>query len=543
MSRKGWDGKIQKDEFVQLQEASAQVMGMDALLFNGSNIQEFIDYLKSSLMEKYPNMFFKIVKAPLSNDDELTIYGSLDPKESWSNKIFENSNYFILNVDNKGYMWKTLTSLYRKGMKYHIDGRVKVNFPKQKAKNREDMLRRLTVFIDNADASVNESKVRKESAMNMNLYHASREIEHFMRKYSDPSPENFIELAKSLASRLGFKNADQRKIDELAFHLNNEWDYFTRVKAVDIGDLERIISYLMDRNVKENSDQSTAKARSEWADLKLAEELFPETATLDRYLHVANILHATGLYKEEAEALSRARTKLNLKDPEYSKKLDYIKNMEKWNIKAMKDRGIGERQIKESILIKGDGHNVSIANRFWNEWNNIKDQKDQDAWEKKVGLTRFGSYLTDTLNDIIERFQDDLDLSSANKITVNDFIREIDRAINKYNKPEYRDQIVKAEQSKKKVVDESQRMATNIDEIKQWFADRGYEISDTVRGKDKNGVYYVIFTRDEIRDEDMPDLRMWENYSVSMGDKNMRNTRGIAHVFYIPSEPVDGVAN
>ena len=73
----------------------------------------------------------------------------------------------------------------------------------------------------------------------------------------------------------------------------------------------------------------------------------PDFVTLDRILHTANILHAVGLYEDESKLLKQARKRLDLKDPEYSEKLGYIKNAEKWNEKALRQRE--QWQIEECL--------------------------------------------------------------------------------------------------------------------------------------------------------------------------------------------------
>jgi hypothetical protein len=104
------------------------------------------------------------------------------------------------------------------------------------------------------------------------------------------------------------------------------------------------------------------------------------------------------------------------------------------------NENISESDIR---IISGNGYNVKIVNKYWNMWNKIRNRRDQDDWEKKVGLLRFGSHLTETLSDIIKNNQEYIELSTGNKIVRDNFIKEIDKAVEKYNTKEYRNQIVK----------------------------------------------------------------------------------------------------
>lgn len=155
MDKKGWDGKIEKDT---LAESSAQVMGLKKEdvatgLFDKNSAQDFTAYLKNELINRYPDMYVKFTRAPLG-DNSVVLYASLEPKETWSNGIFENSDYFIMEIYTDGTMEKTLTSFYQKGKRFGKDSRVKVSFPRQKAVNREDIVKRLFKFIDNAKKAI-----------------------------------------------------------------------------------------------------------------------------------------------------------------------------------------------------------------------------------------------------------------------------------------------------------------------------------------------------------------------------------------------------
>lgn len=62
--------------------------------------------------------------------------GSLDPQETWSNNIFENSRYFHMRFERNGRM-----EMFSKGYT------IKTKFRKAKAKSLDDMIKRTNDWI------------------------------------------------------------------------------------------------------------------------------------------------------------------------------------------------------------------------------------------------------------------------------------------------------------------------------------------------------------------------------------------------------------
>jgi len=84
----------------------------------------------------------------------------------------------------------------------------------------------------------------------------------------------------------------------------------------------------------------------------------------------------------------------------------------------------------EVVLNEGNG---VVINNLFNQWNSIKNEKDFDMWAENVRETKFGTYGTIGLLELMDRF-DFKDSQKVNSIQKNNFIQEIKSALNNYAK-------------------------------------------------------------------------------------------------------------
>lgn len=82
----------------------------------------------------------------------------------------------------------------------------------------------------------------------------------------------------------------------------------------------------------------------------------------------------------------------------------------------------------EVVLNEGSGN---LINRLYTEWNNIKTEKQWNAWAEKVRNAKSGTYGTIGLPEMLERF-DFKNSTKANEIQKSGFISEVNTALNSY---------------------------------------------------------------------------------------------------------------
>ncbi len=107
-------------------------------------------------------------------------------------------------------------------------------------------------------------------------------------------------------------------------------------------------------------------------------------------------------------------------------------------------KGMNEEQTadfidsKSTSMAKGGGVKVEVVNnngsgiiinKLYNQWSNIKNQKQQDAWEDSVRNTKFGTYGTITIEDILKKFE--FNNAPINSVMKEGFKSEIKMALNK----------------------------------------------------------------------------------------------------------------
>ncbi len=120
MSKKVWNGKIEKDEFVQLQESSAQVMGLRKEAKSLDDVKDVGDackilgfspeQCKIAKNEKLSDedMFNQLVKAGVSRENakKLMLWYGVEPDEKWLKVKKESSN----DVQEARKWWNSLST-------------------------------------------------------------------------------------------------------------------------------------------------------------------------------------------------------------------------------------------------------------------------------------------------------------------------------------------------------------------------------------------------------------------------------------------------
>jgi hypothetical protein len=77
--------------------------------------------------------------------------------------------------------------------------------------------------------------------------------------------------------------------------------------------------------------------------------------------------------------------------------------------------------LQKVVLDEGDG---IVINDLFNEWNNIKNQKESDKWKEKIKTTKFGTYGTVGLMETIKKFN-----PKINDTIKRNFYTEIESAL------------------------------------------------------------------------------------------------------------------
>ena len=78
------------------------------------------------------------------------------------------------------------------------------------------------------------------------------------------------------------------------------------------------------------------------------------------------------------------------------------------------------------VLNEGNG---KIINKLYNEWNNVKTEKEYKEWVDKVRSTKFGTYGTLTYDEVLKNF--DFDNAPINSYHLKTFKAELKNALNK----------------------------------------------------------------------------------------------------------------
>jgi len=95
-----------------------------------------------------------------------------------------------------------------------------------------------------------------------------------------------------------------------------------------------------------------------------------------------------------------------------------------------------ERKMKGSDGVMANGGKIEVVqnegsgkviNQLYNQWNSIKTKAQHDKWAEKVRNTKFGTYGTISLMEILDRF--DFDEAHINSVNKEGFKKEISKAL------------------------------------------------------------------------------------------------------------------
>lgn len=106
-----------------------------------------------------------------------------------------------------------------------------------------------------------------------------------------------------------------------------------------------------------------------------------------------------------------------------------IISKESYDIQNQYAKGGG---VDKRILVVSDINNGKVINDLFNQWNNIQNDKQYSSWVENVKKTKFGTYGTISINDVLQEFE--FDKSPINSVVKNDFKKELNNALNQYAK-------------------------------------------------------------------------------------------------------------
>ena len=108
-------------------------------------------------------------------------------------------------------------------------------------------------------------------------------------------------------------------------------------------------------------------------------------------------------------------------------KISSVKVVEKkGRFQFLESDNFGNGGYVKVVLDEGYGR---VINQLYNEWNNVKNQKEYDNWVSKVQNTNFGTYGTVPIWGILENF--DFDNAPINNFHLKSFKNELKSALNK----------------------------------------------------------------------------------------------------------------
>jgi len=97
---------------------------------------------------------------------------------------------------------------------------------------------------------------------------------------------------------------------------------------------------------------------------------------------------------------------------------------------------VGGRFAKGGMMAEGGYVNVvlnegngKIINKLYNDWNNVKTEKEYKKWVEEVRSTKFGTYGTITYDEVMKNF--DFDNAPINSFHLKTFKAELKNALNK----------------------------------------------------------------------------------------------------------------
>jgi hypothetical protein len=137
-------------------------------------------------------------------------------------------------------------------------------------------------------------------------------------------------------------------------------------------------------------------------------------------------------------------------------------------------------------VVLNEGNGVAI-NKLYNEWANIRTEKQQDAWAKKVRQTKFGSYGTIGFLEVLDKFEF-MQSDKVNGVMKRDFIEEVKDALNTYAEGG-----LIAPNGKQSNLNAEQYKLVRTPEFKAWFGDWENDRQNSSKVVDSNGEPLVVY--------------------------------------------------
>jgi len=156
-------------------------------------------------------------------------------------------------------------------------------------------------------------------------------------------------------------------------------------------------------------------------------------------------------YRDDSKNISRQIRELQERITRQERKVNEITKNKTEKEAKPETQGEEKKVSKRKTIVLDEGNGKTI-NDLWNEFNNIKDEKGQKEWAEKVKNTKFGTYGTISIFQVLDYF----DPKYPNEVLKKDFISEIEEALN-----------VPKNERKYKVDVESLRPSTNKKQEKQ----------------------------------------------------------------------------
>jgi len=82
------------------------------------------------------------------------------------------------------------------------------------------------------------------------------------------------------------------------------------------------------------------------------------------------------------------------------------------------------KEKSNQTIVSPDINNGAIVNKLFQQWDDVKNQKDHDSIMKKISDTKFGTYGTATS---VLKIIDDWDKGNCGNIKRRDFINEVEQ--------------------------------------------------------------------------------------------------------------------
>ncbi len=97
---------------------------------------------------------------------------------------------------------------------------------------------------------------------------------------------------------------------------------------------------------------------------------------------------------------------------------------------SKEDKFEGGGSVDNRVLVVLDEGYGKVINNLFNQWNNVKTEKQYNSWIENVKKSKFGTYGTISINEVLEKFE--FDKSNVNSVKKSDFKKEINNALKKF---------------------------------------------------------------------------------------------------------------